>query len=319
MESLFQTTKARSVFCGVAAHGLLPLERIITASFGIVLIVLAHANGWLVPRGGSVRIALALESEIRSLGGKILTGNAVRSIKDIPEAKAILFDLTPRQILDICGDRLPSGYRKQLQRYRYGPGAFKIDWALSEPIPFKAPVCRLASTVHLCGNYDEISESERSVWRGLPPERPFVLLTQPSIFDPTRAPQGKHTAWAYCHVPANSRVDMTQAIENQVERFAPGFRDIILARHVLSPYDLEKYNENYVGGEINGGVQDLRQLFTRPTLSLTPYRMPVRGLYICSSSTPPGGGVHGMCGYHAAKTALKDLFNLDAEEIKWPD
>ncbi|HEU4793705.1 MAG TPA: NAD(P)/FAD-dependent oxidoreductase, partial [Nitrolancea sp.] len=222
----------------------------------------------------------------------------------LPDANTILLDVTPRQVIDIAGDRLPSRYRRQLARYRYGPGAFKVDWALDGPIPWRAKECERVATLHLGGTLAEIAASERAVWRGMHPERPFVLLAQPSLFDQSRAPAGKQTAWAYCHVPNGSTFDMTERIESQIERFAPGFRDRVLARSIMSPAALERHNANYIGGDINGGVQDLRQFFTRPVPRLAPYATPVRGLYICSSSTPPGGGVHGMCGYFAARAAL---------------
>jgi len=260
-------------------------------------------------RGGSGRLAAALEAHLRSLGGEIVTGHPVESLRDVPSARAVLFDVTPRQLLAILGDRFPPGYRRGLERYRYGMGVFKMDWALAEPIPFTDPACRKAGVIHAGGSYGEIEWGERIIWRGEHPERPFVLLAQPSIFDPTRAPQGRHTAWAYTHVPRGSSFDMAPRIEAQIERFAPGFRDRILARHVMNPAALEARNPNYVGGDINGGVQDWRQLFTRPVPKLSPYSTPLPGVYLCSSSTPPGGGVHGMCGYHAARAALKEVFH----------
>lgn len=301
----FEGERARALFAGLAAHSMLPLERSPSAAVGLVLAILAHTAGWPLPRGGSQRIADALAGYLRSLGGEVVTGRPVRALDELPPARAVLFDLTPRQVLAIAGQRLPAGYRHRLERYRYGPGAFKVDWALAGPIPWRAPECRRAATVHLGGMLDEIATAERAVAAGRHPERPFVILAQPSLFDPSRAPEGKHTAWAYCHVPNGSSVDMTGRIEAQVERFAPGFRELILARNVLSPADLERYNPNYVGGDINGGVLDLRQLFTRPAPRLNPYTTPDSRLYICSSSTPPGGGVHGMCGYWAARAALR--------------
>ncbi|HET9495409.1 MAG TPA: NAD(P)/FAD-dependent oxidoreductase [Chloroflexia bacterium] len=303
----FKGERARALFAGMAAHSMLPLERPPSASFGLVLAALGHVVGWPVARGGSQRIVDAMASYLRSLGGEITTGRRVGSLDDLPPAKSVLFDLTPRQIVRIAGERLPGGYRRQLGRYRYGPGVFKVDWALEGPVPWKAAECLRASTVHLGGTLEEIAEAERAVWRGEHPERPFVLVGQQSLFDRTRAPEGKHTLWAYCHVPHGSTRDMTGRIEAQLERFAPGFGERVLARHTMSAAQMQRYNANYIGGDINGGVQDLLQLFTRPTLSLVPYSTPAEGIYICSSSTPPGGGVHGMCGYHAASVALRDL------------
>lgn len=300
----FQGERARAIFGGLSAHSMLPLEQPLSAAFGLVLGILAHAVGWPVARGGSQKISDALASLLRSLGGDISTGTTVRSLYDLPPHDAALLDVTPRQLLNLAGERLPAGYRRALKRYRYGPGVFKLDWALEAPIPWNAPDCRRAATVHLGGTLGEIASSEREAWAGEQPERPFVILVQPSLFDPTRAPAGKHTAWAYCHVPNGSTFDMTRQVEDQVERFAAGFKDRVLARSVMSPSSLERYNANYVGGDINGGVQDLWQLFTRPVPRLVPYSTPVRELFLCSSSTPPGGGVHGMCGYHAARAAM---------------
>jgi phytoene dehydrogenase-like protein len=248
----------------------------------------------------------ALASYLRSLGGEVVTDSPAASIEELPPARAVLFEVTPRQLLEVADWRLPGRYRRQLEDYRYGPGAFKVDWALDGPIPWRAQECLRAGTVHVGGTLEEIAAAERSVAAGQIPERPFVLLAQQSLFDPSRAPAGKQTGWAYCHVPNASAFDMTDRIEAQIERFAPGFRDRILARHTMSPLGLQAYDPNYVGGDVNGGIQDLGQLFTRPTIRLVPYATPVKGLYICSSSTPPGGGVHGMCGYHAARAALRD-------------
>jgi phytoene dehydrogenase-like protein len=302
---LFRGERARAVFAGMAVHAMMPLERPATAAFGLILGILAHAVGWPMARGGSQRIADALAAHLRSLGGEIRTGHLVERVDDLPSASAILFDVTPRQLEKIVGDRLPSPYRRKLQGYRYGPGVFKVDYALDAPVPWRAVECLQAGTVHLGGTLDEIASSERAVWRGEHPERPYVLFVQQTPFDPTRAPVGKHTAWAYCHVPHGSTVDMTGRIEAQIERFAPGFRERILARSTRTAAEMAAYNPNYIGGDINGGVQDLRQLYTRPVASLTPYATPARGIYLCSSSTPPGGGVHGMCGYFAAQAALK--------------
>ena len=303
--SRFRGDRARALLGGLAAHSALPLEKSPTAAFALVLASAGHAVGWPIPQGGAQSISDALASYLRALGGEIVTSNRVQSLDDLPPARAVLLDLTPRQILGIADKRLPPGYRRKLEGYRYGPGAFKMDWALDGPIPWRAPDCLRASTVHLGGTLEEIAASERAVWEGRHPERPFVLVAQQSLFDGSRAPTGKHTAWAYCHVPNGSKFDMTERIEAQIERFAPGFRDLVLARSVMAPPSLEEYNSNYVGGDINGGVQDLGQLFTRPTFRLVPYSTPARGLYICSSSTPPGGGVHGMCGHFAARAALK--------------
>ena len=302
----FRDERARAIFAGMSAHSILPLGRPVTASFGLVLGMLAHGVGWPVARGGSQQIADAMASYLRSLGGEIVTGQQIESLDELP-AQTVLLDVTPRQLLRIAGDRLPPAYRRQLGRYRYGPGVFKVDWALDGPVPWRAAACLRAATVHLGGTLEEVELSEQAVWRGEHPERPFVLLAQQSLFDPTRAPEGKHTVWAYCHVPHGSTLDMTERIEAQVERFAPGFKERVLARHTISAREMQRYNSNYIGGDINGGAQDLRQLFTRPTLSLVPYRTPARGIYICSSSTPPGGGVHGMCGYHAARAAIRDF------------
>ena len=304
----FRGERARALFAGMSAHAILPLEWTPTAAFGLVLAIAGHAVGWPIPRGGSQRIADALAAYLRSLGGEIITGMPVTSLRSLPAARAVLCDVTPAQLLALAGDRLPEGYSRSLRRYRYGPGAFKVDFALDGPIPWTAPACQRACTIHVGGTLDEIAASERDAWRGVAAERPYVLLVQQSRFDPTRAPEGKQTVWAYCHVPNGSPVDMTARIEAQIERFAPGFRDRILARHVMAPADLERHNANYVGGDINGGAQTLRQLFTRPTAHITPYATPAPGLYICSSSTPPGGGVHGMCGYYAAEAALREMF-----------
>ena len=307
-QARFRGERARAVFAGIAGHSILPLERTATAAIGLVLGALTHAVGWPLPRGGSRRIADALAAHLRSLGGEIRTGSPVESLDSLPPARAVLCDVTPRQLLKLAGDRLRGRYRRGLERYRYGPAAFKLDFALSGPIPWKAAECARAATVHLGGTLDEIAASEAAVGRGEHPDRPFVLLVQPSLFDASRAPAGRHTAWAYCHVPNGSTFDMRARIEAQIERFAPGFGDLVLARSVLTPARLQELNANYVGGDINGGAQDLGQMFTRPVARIVPYSTPVRGLYICSSSTPPGGGVHGMCGHHAARAALRALF-----------
>ncbi|HLY30854.1 MAG TPA: NAD(P)/FAD-dependent oxidoreductase, partial [Ktedonobacterales bacterium] len=303
-QGAFRGERARAIIAGMSAHAMLPLERSPSAAIGLMLGTLGHAVGWPLARGGSQRLADAMAAYLRSLGGEIVTDTPVTSLAELPDARAILCDVTPRQLLKLAGDRLPTGYRRRLARFRHGPGVFKLDLALDGPIPWQAPECLRAATVHIGGTLDEIAASERAVWQGEASERPFVLLAQPSLFDPTRAPQSKHTAWAYCHVPSGSDEDMTERIEAQIERFAPGFRQRILARHAMGPADMERYDANYIGGDITGGVQDLAQLFTRPTARMNPYATPTPGLYICSASTPPGGGVHGMCGYFAAQAAL---------------
>jgi phytoene dehydrogenase-like protein len=305
---IFEGDHARGMFAGIAAHSMLPLDTPGTAAAGLLLGTLAHSVGWAIPRGGSQKIVNAMASYLRSLGGEIETGRPVHSIDELPAARATLFDVTPRQLLRMAGASLPGRYKRQLERFRYGQGVFKVDIALDGPIPWKAPECALAGTVHLGGTLEEIASAERAVWEERHPEKPFVLLAQQSLFDPTRAPEGMHTVWAYCHVPAGSDFDMTGRIEAQIERFAPGFRDRILGRHAMPPCAMQEYNANYIGGDINGGVQDLRQMFTRPTSSWRPYRTGTPGIYICSSSTPPGGGVHGLCGYFSAQTALQDVF-----------
>jgi phytoene dehydrogenase-like protein len=303
----FRGPGARALFAGQSAHSMLPLERLTTAAYGLGMTLYGHNGSWPMARGGSGCISEAMAAYLRSLGGEIKTGWMVESIDELPAARAILFDTTPRQMVKIAGKRLPDGYRRQLGHFRYGQGVFKIDYALSGPIPWKAKECLRAATVHLGGTLEEIETSERSVWHGQVVERPFVLVAQQSLFDPGRAPAGKHTAWVYCHAPAYSTFDLTGRIEAQIERFAPGFRDLVLARATHNAVEMEAYNPNYIGGDINGGAQDVFQFFTRPTLSLNPYKTPAKGIYICSSSTPPGGGVHGLCGYHAARAALKDL------------
>jgi phytoene dehydrogenase-like protein len=305
---LFRDEPARALFAGLAGHSIMPLEHPLTAAFGLILGLLGHVTGWPVARGGSKNLASALASHFQALGGKIITGAPVAFLKELPPARIVLCDVTPRQFIRLADDSLPPNYQHKLERYRYGPGVFKMDWALRGPIPWRAASCAHAGTVHLGGTMAEIAIAENEVWRGNHPERPFVLVTQPSLFDSTRAPAGHHVAWAYCHVPNGSTTDRSEQIESQIERFAPGFRDQILARSIMSTRDFQKYNANYVGGDINGGVQDLRQLFFRPTAQRVPYATPLKGVYLCSSSTPPGGGVHGMCGYHAAKAALRHAF-----------
>ncbi len=304
----FKGVRARALFAGIAGHAIQPLDLISTAGVGLSLGMLAHATGWPLARGGSQAISHAMLNYLVALGGQVVTGCKVESLAQLPPARAVLLDTSPREMLKLAGDQLPGGYRRALQRYRYGLGVFKVDYALDGPVPWEAKECLQAATVHLGGTLDEIERAERQVWDGKIVEKPYVLVTQQSLFDDTRAPRGRHTLWAYCHVPNGSTVDMTNAIENQIERFAPGFRDRILARHTYNTAQLEAYNANYIGGDIIGGVQDIRQLYFRPLVSVSPYRTPVEGLYLCSASTPPGGAVHGMCGYHAAKTALRDRF-----------
>jgi phytoene dehydrogenase-like protein len=299
--------RAQALFAGNAAHSFMALEDPGTAAFGLMLSGAGHAVGWPIPRGGSGRVADALAAYFRSLGGEIVTSAPVERLEELQDSKLVLLDLTPRQVVRIAGNKLPPRYRTALERYRYGSAAFKLDWALDAPVPWTAPECARAGTLHLAGTLEEVAASEAAHVRGALHDRPFVLFVQPTLFDPTRAPPDKHTAWAYCHVPNGYRGDAVERIERQVERFAPGFRERILARSVLTPADLERRNANLVGGDISGGVMDLRQVFARPVLRPTPYRTPVRGLYICSSSTPPGGGVHGMSGHLAAVAALSDL------------
>jgi phytoene dehydrogenase-like protein len=303
-ERVFATERGRALFAGNAAHSMLPLERRPSAGFGLALIVLGHAVGWPLPRGGSQRVADALAAELTSLGGVIHTGSRV---DELPGAEVVMADVVPRELVRLARGRLPVRYERALLRYRHGPGAFKLDWALSEPIPWHAEGSGRAATVHLGGTLDEISASEWAAWSGRHADRPFVLLVQPSRFDDLRTPPGGHTAWAYCHVPNGSDVDMTERIEAQVERFAPGFRDTVLARSALGPAQLEARNRNLVGGDLNGGAMDLSQLVFRPVKRRVPYRTPLHGVYLCSAATPPGGGVHGMCGHAAARVALRDL------------
>ncbi len=304
----FRSMEARALVGGMAAHSIQPLTNIATSAIALVLMITGHKDGWPFPKGGSRQITAALASYLRSLGGTIETNVDVRSMSQLPSSHAVLFDVTPRQLLAIAGHKLSPLYRWQMKRYRYGMGVFKIDWALDGPTPFTSEICRSAATIHMGNTFDEIAEAEAMIWKGRQSDKPFVLFAQQSIFDSSRAPEGKQVAWAYCHVPRGATRDMTEQIENQVERYAPGFRDRILARHTLDAQQMEEYNPNYVGGDINGGAGDIGQLFTRPALRFSPYRTSAKGLYLCSSSTPPGGGVHGMCGVHAAELALKDIF-----------
>jgi phytoene dehydrogenase-like protein len=303
----FRAGRAGGLFVGIAAHSNMPLDGSPTAAFGLLLTILGHTQGWPIVKGGSQKLSDALASYFTSLNGRIVTGKPVTSLRQLPASRVVVFDLTPKQILKLAFEQLPPSYRWELQKFRHGPGVFKVDWALSAPIPWKSRECLQAATVHVGGTAEEIAEGESTVAKGRCPERPFVLLAQQSLFDPARAPAGRHTAWAYCHVPNNSKIDMTERIESQVERFAPGFRDCIEARHIMTAPDFEAYNANYIGGDISGGLQNVVQVVARPSLRMTPYAMPVKGLFICSSSTPPGGGVHGMCGYYAARAVLRSL------------
>jgi phytoene dehydrogenase-like protein len=307
----FRDDRTRAMFAAIAGHCMLPLDWAATASFGMMLCIAAHVAGWPLARGGSRAISDALAAHLRELGGTIETGAPVHDIRELPRARATLFDVTPRQLAGIAGERLPARYRQQLERYRYGPGAFKVDWALSDPVPWRNPRCATAPVVHLAGGYAEVLRSERAPWDGIDEAQPLVLFVQPSRFDPSRAPAGRHIGWAYCHVPHGSTTDMTDAIEAQIERFAPGFRDTVLERHVMAPAALEAHNANMVGGDINAGAQHLRQLLFRPVPRWNPYTVPGSSLYLCSASTPPGGAVHGMCGYHAAHTALRRTFRTE--------
>jgi phytoene dehydrogenase-like protein len=307
VKSRFRGPKARALFGGCAAHSCLALDAPASSSFGLVLALAGHATDWPCAEGGSQHIVDSLAAYLRSMGGEIEVGHDVRSMRDVPASRAVVFDVPPRTLDRIAGDELPQSFRRQLRRFRHGPGVFKIDWALSGPIPWKAPECLRAATVHVAGPYEELAASESAAVNGTIAERPFVLVAQQSMFDRTRAPEGQHTGWAYCHVPHASTIDMAERIERQIERFAPGFRDLILARRTMSPADVEAHNRNMIGGDIGGGANDLSQILFRPTLRWDPYTTPNRRLFLCSSSTPPGGGVHGMCGYWAATSALRTV------------
>lgn len=302
-----RTEQGRALFAGIAAHSIIPLEFRGSAAAGLVLQAAGHAVGWPMPNGGAQSITDAMVSYLQSLGGEVVTGVPVKSLDDLPRSRIVLLDVGARQFAEMAQDRLPISYRRRLDGFQYGPGVFKMDWALDGPIPWAATECAGAGTVHLGGTLDEIAVAEAAVWRGEHPDMPFVLVAQPTMFDETRAPPGKHVAWAYCHVPNGSDVDMTERVEAQIERFAPGFKRRILARSVMPPSAIEAYNPNYVGGDIGGGANTLRQLFARPVSAFAPYRTPIDGVYLCSASTPPSAGVHGMCGYWAAKAALKRL------------
>ncbi|SJZ86279.1 Phytoene dehydrogenase-related protein [Chitinophaga eiseniae] len=303
----FRTGAAKGFWGGMAAHSMLPFHYLSGAAIGMILCAAGHVAGWPLVKGGSQAIADAMAAYFLSLGGKIETGITVDNVDQLPPAHVLMLDVSPRQLLSIAGHRFSAGYAKALSRYRYGPGVFKVDWALDGPVPFTNPECRQAGTVHLGNTFAEIAQAEHANWKNEITPKPFVLFAQQSLFDQTRAPQGHHTAWGYCHVPNGNTTDMTASIENQVERFAPGFKKRIIGRHVMNTADMQAYNANYIGGDINGGAIDIGQLFTRPVLRASPYRTSAKGIYLCSASTPPGGGVHGMCGYHAAMQALKDL------------
>jgi phytoene dehydrogenase-like protein len=307
-ESYFEGERAQALIAGLGAHSIMPLDSRFSASFALMLGSLGHAVGWPLASGGSQKIADALASCLYGFGGSIDTNQLIESLDQLPQARVVLFDVTPKQLIEITGPHLNEKHGNRLRAHRYGPGVFKVDWALSDPIPWKAGDCARAATVHIGGTLNEISDAEGAIGKGNLPDKPFVILAQQSLFDPTRAPVGKHTAWGYCHVPNGSTVDMTERIESQIERFAPGFRDCVLARNTMSPADLEEYNPNYLGGDIVGGVQNFGQIFVKPALRRRgPYSTGLKGLYLCSSSTPPGGGVHGMCGYHAALAALRQI------------
>jgi len=305
----FHSEKLKAVWAGMAAHSMLPLDRLSTAAFGLMMLLMGHDKGWPIVRGGAQSLTDAMAKYFVSMGGEIRRGTKVESLGQLPKARAILLDLGPREILKIASDNLSSFFRRQLQHWHYGMGVYKVDWALSEPIPYSAGACRESATVHLGNSLEQILSSEAGAWNGKMAEDPFIILTQPSLFD-QRAPNNQHTAWAYCHTPNGYTGPLTHVIEEQIERYAPGFRDCILARYESTPVDLEKYNPNYVGGDINGGSLNLGQLFTRPVYGWGAYKTSNPHIYICSASTPPGGGVHGLCGFFAAKKALRDIFHM---------
>jgi phytoene dehydrogenase-like protein len=314
-KSHFRGAQPSALLAGIAAHAMVPLDSLVTSSFALTLAMAGHAVGWPIARGGSQAIADALVAHYRELGGELALGLRVQKLDDLPSARAYLFDVSPQQLLSIAGDQLPAMYQRRVKRFRYGPGVFKVDWAMSGPIPWRDPRCRRAVTVHLSGDLDQVSASEDAVNKGKFSERPFVLLGQPSLVDETRAPPGMHTVWAYCHVPHGSDVDALPAIEAQLEQFAPGFRDLVVARFTRNAVELAQHSPNYVGGDISGGVSDLTQLFFRPVLRVDPYATPNDKLFLCSASTPPGGGVHGMCGYWAARSALRKVFGKHEPDL----
>lgn len=303
----FHTEEVRGLLAGAAGHAIVPLNKPLTGSYALFFTMMAHSSGWPVVQGGSSRVTDALVSELESLGGQVRTGQWVRTLSELPESKLVMLDVSPRQLLDLATDRLPARYRRSLERFQYGSGVCKVDWALDGPVPWEAAACREAGTVHLGGTFEEISRAESEVAAGRHPQRPYCIVVQPGVIDPTRAPAGRCTLWAYCHVPSGSPVDMTERIESQIERFAPGFRDLVLARATRTAVEIEHHNPNCVGGDVNGGLATLRQTLFRPNVSWNTYRTPLRGVYLCSASTPPGGGVHGMCGFNAARSALVHL------------
>ncbi len=313
----FNTERAKALFAGMVAHTILPFDKLATAAVGLVFFATAHNKGWPIPKGGSQSIADAMARYLETLGGEIETSAEIKKLSDLPSSSAVLFDLTPRQVLRIVGDDFPLKYRRKLTRFQYGSGVFKVDYILKEPVPWKDHECRRAGTVHVGGTFEQIAASEKKVYDGEHPDDPFVLVAQQSLFDESRTPDEKQTLWAYCHVPNGSKSDMTEKIENQIERFAPGFKDVIDERITMNTIDFQAYNANYIGGDINGGRQNLSQLFCRPTGIYRPYATPAKGIYFCSSSTPPGGGVHGMCGYHAAQLALKNEFGFKKSDLQF--
>lgn len=305
--SSFREEEAKALFAGMAGHSVLDLNMAGSASYGLILTIAAHKVGWPIAKGGSQKIADALAAYFRSLGGEIVTGQRINSVQQLPYSRIKMFDVNPRQLATIAGDQLPARFVRKLMRYPHGPGVFKVDWALDGPIPWQAEEGNQAAAVHVGGSMAEIVDAERQVWNGKHPEKPFLIMAQQSLFDPSRAPEGKHTAWAYTHVPNGSSLNVKEQMENQIERFAPGFKERILASHTRNTAEYETYNPNFVGGDINGGFQSLFQVFARPTLRWNPYATPVEGMFLCSASTPPGAGVHGMCGHWAATSALKSL------------
>ncbi len=301
------TAEGRALLAGMAAHSIRSLTAPLTSAFGLTMLLVAHTTGWPVVEGGSDRIVAAMTAELTELGGTVTTGCWVKNLADLPPARVVMLDVTPRQLLEMAGDRLPRGYRHAMRRFRYGSGVCKVDWALDGPVPWQNDACRQTVTIHVGGTIADVARAEAAVAAGQHPEQPFCLVTQPGVVDQSRAPAGKQVLWAYCHVPPGSEFDMAGRIEAQIERFAPGFRDLILARSVRTAADMERYNPSYVGGDIAAGTGTLRQTIGRPALRWNPYRVPLPGTYLCSGSTPPGGGVHGMCGMWAARSALRDM------------
>ena len=308
-KSAFKDEKMKALFAGCTAHSILPFNKLFTTGIGLLFLAVSHEENWAIPKGGSQNLANAMADYFISLGGEIQCNTKIDNFKQLPEAKKYIFDTDPIQLATIASDQIPLWYKQKLNKYNFGPGVFKVDFALNDPIPWKNKNCLKASTVHIGGSFEEIAQSEKEAWEGKQSEKPFVMLSQQSQFDSTRAPKGKHTGWAYCHVPNGSSKDMTQIIENQIERFAPGFKDTILAKSSMSPKDFQRYNPNYLGGAITGGSADITQLFTRPVARINPYSTPNPDVFICSASTPPGGGVHGMCGFYAAKSVLRSIQN----------